>query len=1002
KTRIRMLSEAFIEGCDIDFEIDKQSEFLKNYSLDSMFREFLQNADQAGARRISIYVDERQWHEQSTLLSKEMYNWQGPAIWIYNDAEFKKDFSSLGKSGIITSYYLTDVLTCVSGEAIVFLDSQAKFLPTLGNPPRRPQGIKLNFLNKRFLSHFEDQCKPYIDIEECNFQKCFNGTLFRLPLRSSELSKQSSISSTSERIQNLKEDVRNIRRKVDDEPQIFQLDTKIYYEQKKKTTFEVWLVCTGGRKSTNEFSKDAHGGVAAILARSDNEPLKKPLDLTDPPVLVGKNYVYVPCNDDFTKLNVHINGNFVLSKDRKVILRQNNTHERWNRYSLQQNNTHERWNRYILLEVLPPLHVKLLGGIAQINYDQYEHFKNSKNIQPNNFVSCITKTTKGFWPFGEVKQEADEGKFVSLDDAYFSEENDFTIANILAKHSISTVKVEKAILNQLKSRLEKSAKYQPINSAFVYKSLQANSNILKTVQDEPTSSHKNILVLLKFVLRDMTLYSQLIGLPLVPLKDGSFDKFGRRTYYIAKKKDQDLFPKSGPSHFICDLDDELSKIFESKDFLRITNIKKLDAQGILDLLAGELCKEQEIPWNPSSQNIPNRQWLDNILEKMEWGKGLEFTKLSEYPLLPVVSPNNKLVRADSLNPLLTYPDNSDEILVSALGKLGICFTDIKLDSKNANSEFLKKSVFSWSESNVFESIKRKLKSQKIPMESFFSNAALSEDELNKLRELVKATDISQQDNIEIIKELPIWPTRSEEYISAKEGKLLPHNLPCYSSDKDLFNVTDEYFSVLILLGAKQYKEFDYVKQYYYTPDSRRVPTQEDVEFLEKILLLNDPEIMDYLKNFKSIPNKSLKSFVKADTLYDAKVDLFSQIFDDNRFLPSQLQNNYYCFRALLKMGLKQDLNNNTYIECAREVEFKINIEDELNQLYKIKFVPSNKNLPNPYNETVGQAGRTSGYESFGSLYSIKYQNICWTQAKFFASDVKHVEQSPNVEMVIDH
>ncbi|KAF0445586.1 Sacsin [Gigaspora margarita] len=953
--RIRMFSEAFIEGCDIDFEVDKQSEFLTNCSLDSMFREFLQNADQAGARRISIYIDERQWPEQSTLLSKEMYNWQGPAIWIYYDAKIKEDFSLLDKSGIITSYYLTDVLTCVSGEEIVFLDSQAKFLPMLGNPPRQPQGIKLNFLNKKFLSRFEDQCKPYIAIENCNFQKCFNGTLFRLPFRSFELSKQRSILPISvghkeilkyfcdlkdnqilflrnietyniyyipvdknkpkeliweEKIQDLEENVRKIRKKIDYIPQIFQLDTKIYNKQKKKTTFEA----------------PAHGSVAAILAQSDNEPPKKPLD------------------------------------------------------------------------------------------DGIDIFYNK----------IIPKTTKGFWPFGEVKQEhlyydyalnvlqnigkskvfwteAEEGKFVSLDDAYFSEENDHTIANILAKHNISTVKVEKAILYQLKNLSEKFAtKYQTINPAFVYKSLRENSNILKNVL---ANSHNNILTLLKFVLHDENLYSQLIGLPLIPLKDGSFGKFKEQTYYyIAKKKDQDLFPKSGPSRFICDLDDELSKIFKSKDFLRIiTNIKKLDTQGILDLLAGELCKEQEISWNPSSQDIPNRQWLDDILEKMEWGIGLEFAELSEYPLLPVVSPSNKLVRADSLNPLITYPVNPDEILMSALGKLGICFTDIKLDFKNASSEFLKKSVFSWSDSNVFESINRKKASQKISMESLFSKAALGEDELNKLREFVKDSDFSQQGNIEIIQELPIWPTRSEEYISAKEGMLLPRNLPCYSLDKDLFDVPDEYFRILTLLGAKQYKEFDYIKQYYYTPDSRRAPKQEDIEFLEKILLLNDPEIMDYLKSFKSIPNRSLKSFVKADTLYNANEDLlFNRIFDDNRFLPSQLQNNHDCFRALLKMGLKQDLNNNTYIECAREIEFKINIEDELKQLYKIKFVPSNKNLPNPYSETVGQAGRTSGYESFGSLYSIEYLNICWTQAKFFASDVKHFEQLPNIGMVIDH
>ncbi|CAG8835974.1 19213_t:CDS:2, partial [Racocetra persica] len=100
-----------------------------------------------------------------------------------------------------------------------------------------------------------------------------------------------------------------------------------------------------------------------------------------------------------------------------------------------------------------------------------------------------------------------------------------------------------------------------------------------------------------------------------------------------------------------------------------------------------LPNEQEICWDPSSKDIPNRQWLDKILKKMKWGIGLEIAKLLEYPLLPVISPSNKLVRMNPSSPLLTYPDNPDGILVRALGKLGICFTDIKFDQENVGISF---------------------------------------------------------------------------------------------------------------------------------------------------------------------------------------------------------------------------------------------------------------------------------------------------------------------------
>lgn len=127
-----MLSTIFLKCCEIKFEASKQfvpsinkiTKIINGMSLDSLFNEFLKNADDAGARRFSIYLDERildKNFEKSTFLSKEMHNWQGPAFWIYYDKSFeKKDFfdhkNKIGRAGIIFSYYLTDILSFVSGK----------------------------------------------------------------------------------------------------------------------------------------------------------------------------------------------------------------------------------------------------------------------------------------------------------------------------------------------------------------------------------------------------------------------------------------------------------------------------------------------------------------------------------------------------------------------------------------------------------------------------------------------------------------------------------------------------------------------------------------------------------------------------------------------------------------------------------------------------------------------------------------------------------------------
>ncbi|CAG8831380.1 35208_t:CDS:2, partial [Gigaspora margarita] len=219
----------------------------------------------------------------------------------------------------------------------------------------------------------------------------------------------------------------------------------------------------------------------------------------------------------------------------------------------------------------------------------------------------------------------------------------------------------------------------------------------------------------------------------------------------------------------------------------------------------------------------------------------------------------------------------------------------------------------------------------------------------------------------IIRELPIWPIRSSrkhKFISANDkGILPPYNLSCLLQDTDIFDVQNDYYNVLISLGVEKIKAYDFVKKYY-SHSSGKQPTQQDVKFLKEILSLRNKKIVSYLASRESIPNKSLKEFVKANTLFDAEVDI---IFDDDKLLPLELQNN---------------LNGSTYVEYAHEIQKKINNNDdeiseyERKQLHKIDFIPSKKDL----------------------------LNICWTQTKFIYSDDVELpfDLRPGLKMVINH
>ena len=182
----------------------------------SVFKELIQNADDAGASKIRFLVD---WRHGPTekLLSPKMVECQGPALWAYNNAVFTdKDFENINKLagatkvedlakigrfglGFNSVYHLTDVPSFVSREYFVMFDPNVNHLGGYVYNKSRP-GIRIDLAaNSRPLSAFEDQFQPYHDVFGCKIQRkqrekfYFDGTLFRFPFRTLQQKKESEI-----------------------------------------------------------------------------------------------------------------------------------------------------------------------------------------------------------------------------------------------------------------------------------------------------------------------------------------------------------------------------------------------------------------------------------------------------------------------------------------------------------------------------------------------------------------------------------------------------------------------------------------------------------------------------------------------------------------------------------------------------------------------------------------------------------------------------------------
>ena len=186
-------------------------EAIQDYEFDiDVFKELIQNADDAHATEVKFVIDWRQ-HPCDTLLEPEMKPWQGPALIAYNNAVFtandfknicelaggskKSDPTKIGRFGIgfCSVYHLTDVPSFISSNYFTVFDPHTSYLGdrvSAGEP-----GMQID-LTEDFndLDEFKDQFAPYCKMFGFKMEEVYNGTLFRFPFRNGSTAGRSKIS----------------------------------------------------------------------------------------------------------------------------------------------------------------------------------------------------------------------------------------------------------------------------------------------------------------------------------------------------------------------------------------------------------------------------------------------------------------------------------------------------------------------------------------------------------------------------------------------------------------------------------------------------------------------------------------------------------------------------------------------------------------------------------------------------------------------------------------
>ena len=190
-------------------------EALEDYDQDiDVFKEMIQNAEDAGASEIQFVIDWRN-HPTEYLLTREMAAWQGPALLVYNNAVFSdKDFiniceiagaskkidpTKIGRFGVgfCSVYHITDVPSFVSRNFYTVFDPNLLYLE--GRVTSTNPGMQIDFKTNETesMKEFQHQFAPFCGIFQCDVfgdAKQCDGTLFRLPFRTEQTAKHSRIS----------------------------------------------------------------------------------------------------------------------------------------------------------------------------------------------------------------------------------------------------------------------------------------------------------------------------------------------------------------------------------------------------------------------------------------------------------------------------------------------------------------------------------------------------------------------------------------------------------------------------------------------------------------------------------------------------------------------------------------------------------------------------------------------------------------------------------------
>ncbi|XP_075046061.1 sacsin-like [Mixophyes fleayi] len=653
-----------------------------------ILKELIQNADDAKASEVIFIYDEREYGTD-TLHSRDLHIIQGPSLLVYNNEMFterdwegiqkpgnsikRKDPDTVGRFGLgfNSVYHITDYPAIFSGRYLGILDPQEKILHRGGCLLNIEKGGKC-------VEELTDQFQPFQRVlgalgrgcwDDILNSGCFNGTLFRFPLRQCPSEISDNIYNT-ERVQELFESfmkdanisllfLRHVKsvslKKIGRDGVLITLITvnvctEETFETESvdlaiETHFKVTsLKCIGKAEEECKWlvtASTVEGNLFPELIELSNKLCNRPvLDLAYPlskpnmDLFGGRLSCVLPLPDkeeNRTGLPCLINGCFDLTDDRRGL--------KWLEID-QQHDEAAKWNHILVEQILPLLYtyavknavtlVKLSKMSADMAYSIWPDPEKTihKGIWHNLVKEIALSLVKE-----KVCQTIDKTQWIDATEAVFLHFENYEVCVILEEllllFKVPLVKVPGHVYSMLQLAKSSIAGLNVVSPCLVRK-------VLHTVDRLVFPSEKKLL-LLKYVISDGQ-YNELLNLQLLPLSDGKFTSFQNTEANGMVYIDSQEFPRillPGIAHRFTpkDLPNDLllflTEIGRTRTFQNFVCLdKEVICRRLCDALPQRWCNcSDTVNWHPGSLDNPPIQWIvtlwsflqryDNILHLFE-------------------------------------------------------------------------------------------------------------------------------------------------------------------------------------------------------------------------------------------------------------------------------------------------------------------------------------------------------------------------------------------------